>query len=403
MRFALLIAPPDPAFVGTIRQHFEIRWRELTRTPLAVLSHAPDPDTLNHPDCVGLALPCFNAPLCQLAEARPYPVVNFSCHFQPRPRAINVFVDNDEIGTLAAELFLAQNYTSFAFSGTGTAMCKARATGFQKALARQHYSARLHTLEPKSLPHPLEYKQWVKRSLMKWMVTYRMPTGIFATNDRHARNILSVLHSQHSPSRSMHGVIGVDDLPPFNPANNGSSNLTTVRPAFDRLGQRAAEVLVSSLHEPDTYSPGSVIKVGGAVVIERESTFGCAPGCPLANEMARWIGTEVKSGRAPSIPEIGAHFNLSPRSASTLFAKASKVSLRDYVMRQRLLRACRLLRDTPKTIGEIAQCCAFSKQGDLNDLFKRHFGVSPSRFRRHGIAPDANSHAATTTSTQRQP
>ncbi len=392
MRFVLLIAPRAADFVDTIRRHFEGRWKEITDTALAVTTRPPDAATLDHPKCAGLALPCFDMRLCDLVADRPYPVVNFSCHFSPRPRAINVIPDNEEIGSLAAEHLLAKGYRSFAFSGMDAAFSTARATGFQRRLARGKRSARKHTFHhPAYNPHPLEREQEVEESLSRCVGPDNGPTGIFAENDHHALKLLRALESRPNGSPCMHGVIGVDDIHHFNPGVPDADRLTSIRPAFDRIGRRAAEVLAHSVRDPEAHPAGSVIHVGGAVLFERESTAGCATGNRLVNQMARWIEAEVEAGRAPSVSATAARFRLKTRAASALFTKASGTSLRDYTMRQRLLRASRLLVDTDLPIGEIAQSCAFSKQGDLNDLFHRRIGVPPGEFRRRGIPPPNDS------------
>lgn len=68
------------------------------------------------------------------------------------------------------------------------------------------------------------------------------------------------------------------------------------------------------------------------------------------------------------------------------FCRAFKVtfnmSAHRYIMEQRMARAAELMRTTTMTLTEIALDTGMCDQSHLSNLFRRHFGDSPSRWRR---------------------
>ena len=57
-------------------------------------------------------------------------------------------------------------------------------------------------------------------------------------------------------------------------------------------------------------------------------------------------------------------------------------SLNSYITRVRMNHACRLLRQTDKTVGEVAMACGFDDMGYFGRVFKNSFNCTPSQFRK---------------------
>jgi len=66
---------------------------------------------------------------------------------------------------------------------------------------------------------------------------------------------------------------------------------------------------------------------------------------------------------------------------SALFKKRTGISPIDYLIRVRMKRALHLLRSTDASIGEIAAEVGYSDVYYFGRLFKKHWGLSPSRYR----------------------
>ena len=78
---------------------------------------------------------------------------------------------------------------------------------------------------------------------------------------------------------------------------------------------------------------------------------------------------------------IAAHFNYHPVYMSDLVKSATGLSLHQYLIRVRLMRAVSLLQNTTLSISEIALACGFCDAAYFSGYFKRVFGASPSKFR----------------------
>ncbi len=64
-----------------------------------------------------------------------------------------------------------------------------------------------------------------------------------------------------------------------------------------------------------------------------------------------------------------------------LFRRLVKTPVREYTRLRRLAKACELLRDTDRTILEIAAEYQFSSHGNFTRAFKKAFGVTPDEMR----------------------
>lgn len=67
---------------------------------------------------------------------------------------------------------------------------------------------------------------------------------------------------------------------------------------------------------------------------------------------------------------------------SSVFSSTEGVNLEQYVVRERVQEAQRLLRTTALPVGRIANLLGFSNLGHLSRQFQRGTGVSPSDYRR---------------------
>jgi len=73
---------------------------------------------------------------------------------------------------------------------------------------------------------------------------------------------------------------------------------------------------------------------------------------------------------------------LSERHYSRIFKKVYGVSPIEYVINCRLTLACRMMRNTQKTMSEIAIVCGFGDKISFSRMFKKRYGVTPSEYRK---------------------
>jgi len=72
---------------------------------------------------------------------------------------------------------------------------------------------------------------------------------------------------------------------------------------------------------------------------------------------------------------------LSPRQLQRRFKQVFKVGPHDFLIKTRLLIACRAIRETDRSLSEIAFSCGFTDQSAFTHYFREHMGLTPRRFR----------------------
>lgn len=83
-----------------------------------------------------------------------------------------------------------------------------------------------------------------------------------------------------------------------------------------------------------------------------------------------------------SVVEVAAHCGISQRQLERLFAEQLDASPTAYYLRLRLAHARELLRDTGRSVLEVALACGFGSSASLSRAYRRRYGLPPSRDRR---------------------
>ncbi|MCI8809861.1 MAG: response regulator transcription factor [Oscillibacter sp.] len=82
-----------------------------------------------------------------------------------------------------------------------------------------------------------------------------------------------------------------------------------------------------------------------------------------------------------SVESLCSHIHLSPAYFSTLFKRETGISFTAYVTQVRMEEAVRLLRETDEKTYRIAEQTGYSDPNYFSYVFKKRYGVSPSKFR----------------------
>lgn len=82
------------------------------------------------------------------------------------------------------------------------------------------------------------------------------------------------------------------------------------------------------------------------------------------------------------LEELAATAYMNPSYFSTFFKKYIGLSPSEYIAKKRVSRAVEYLKNTDKTILEIAIMCGFNNTTNFNKTFKKYVGKVPSNFRR---------------------
>jgi AraC-like DNA-binding protein len=79
--------------------------------------------------------------------------------------------------------------------------------------------------------------------------------------------------------------------------------------------------------------------------------------------------------------KIAQHSGLSSRHLERLFLAGKGISLSDYIMQQKLEKACDLLQSSHIPISEVAEYCGFKHRSNFSSWFTRQMKCSPSSYR----------------------
>jgi AraC-like DNA-binding protein len=89
-----------------------------------------------------------------------------------------------------------------------------------------------------------------------------------------------------------------------------------------------------------------------------------------------------------ALPPMAALAGLSTQRFYMLFKKAAGMTLVEYVTQVRRTHAAQFLQGTARSIAEIASAVGFSDQSYFDRRFRRHFGRTPSQFRKGSPADE---------------
>ena len=82
-----------------------------------------------------------------------------------------------------------------------------------------------------------------------------------------------------------------------------------------------------------------------------------------------------------TLERLSEHFFISKNTLCRNFARVMKCSVMEYCALVRLNMAKRLLTETQKSMGEIAELCGYSSANYFSLMFKRSVGLSPREYR----------------------
>lgn len=84
-----------------------------------------------------------------------------------------------------------------------------------------------------------------------------------------------------------------------------------------------------------------------------------------------------------TVAELSSLVCLSPRQYSRLFHNLYGTAPMEYVYNCRLSLACRIIRNSNRSITDISNSCGFSDKVSFSRLFKKNFGMTPGEYRRN--------------------
>jgi LacI family transcriptional regulator len=314
----------------------------------------------------------------ELAQSLSMPIINISSALEksPVPRSM---VDNTAIGVLAAEHLKTKGFQTYAFYGlTGVSYSTQRFMSYRQCLLEAGFDCTLFLAEP---TYGLPGIDWQRQhhDLLEWIRGLPTPCGIFAVSDYRAIQVLNACRRLgiHVPGRM--AVLGVDNEQVI--CEHSHPRLSSVSRNDGMEGYRAAELLdclMKGLEVPNESVTAPL------QVVERQSTATFAVTDPRLQAALTYLHDHLED--PISIDQVISHAQVSRRWLEYTFRDVLGETPYQYLRRQRLAHAKRLLATEPATkIYGIAQRSGFSSAKQLTIAFQQEFGQSPREYRRNVV------------------
>ncbi|MBQ3057502.1 MAG: PocR ligand-binding domain-containing protein [Clostridia bacterium] len=84
-----------------------------------------------------------------------------------------------------------------------------------------------------------------------------------------------------------------------------------------------------------------------------------------------------------ALETLSRKFGFSKSTLMNSFKKEYGITIKSYTIKKRMQTACDMLKNSRKSVGEIAELCGISDQNYFTKIFTRTYGCSPTTFRKN--------------------
>lgn len=293
---------------------------------------------------------------------RGIPVVDLSA-FRPDIRLPRVVGDNLAIGRLAAEHFLAHNFTHAAFfASRRTPVHDQRYRGFCDGFAGR------------GAP-PF----WNRTTLAKGLAAAKKPLGVFCYSDYDATLALNACLSHGLKVPDDVAILGVDNNEII--CENQAVPLSSVLHDHEEIGFRGAELLEKTMKEKGKGKKGKVrtVLIQPQRIVQRQSTDITATDDAVLRQALDYIAAHLATSFGLS--QIADSLKVPAYRIGELFRTKLGRSAGKEIIRQKIALARKLLEETEMPVKEIASETGFCNIAYFVNTFRRETGSTPRRYR----------------------
>lgn len=95
----------------------------------------------------------------------------------------------------------------------------------------------------------------------------------------------------------------------------------------------------------------------------------------ILNYIARNIFKKI------TVADVAEYAGLAPNYLSHMFSRKMGIGLHQYIQREKISIACNLLRNTDRSVSDIAAYMGFQTQSNFASIFRKWQGMSPTQYR----------------------
>ena len=286
-----------------------------------------------------------------------------------------VETDDRDIARLAARHLIDRGFQNLAFCGEPQYNWSQWREKYFLALA-EDAACECHVFQGK--PRGDKDYSWTRerRRLKSWVVKLPKPVGIMACYDFKGQQLLDICRELDMAVPEKVAVLGVDNdarlcklcTPP----------LSSVIPDTHRTGYEAAQLLDKMMRGENVTSDAVLVPPLG--IAERQSTDVYAIDDEDIVTALRYIREHACDGI--TVADLLRRVPLSRRVLEHRFQKLVQRTPHAEIIRIRMERACRLLRETDLSLSEISKRTGFAHADYLSVAFKKQVGMSPRAYRK---------------------
>ena len=294
----------------------------------------------------------------------------------------SIRLDDTAIAEVAFTSFAEHHYHAFAYCGfPGVRFSDARGKAF-KALAEK--AGAMVSLYDGKGPVTDRFFRDEKTdvpdaaALAAWLKTLPKPVALFCCNDLRAVQVMKICSDLGFGVPGEIAVLGVDNDVLLCTFTNPP--LSSVMTDPFALGRHAAEMLDGQMRtkkrngksEPCLWTPKKVV--------ERMSTDAYPFKTPWLGDAVRYIRRNFAKG--VTAKDVDAFIGYSHPKVNQVFNEELGHTVKKEILLQRTRAACSLLRETDRTVGEIAQRCGYQRVQYFVSSFAEEFKMTPEAWRK---------------------
>ena len=293
-------------------------------------------------------------------------------------RLSRVMCDNPPIGQQAANYFLEKKFRHFAFVGevNDELWSEDRRIAFCDRLRQNGFSCEAYPKLPVSARKDFSIEQAI---LCAWLKRLPKPVAIWAANDIRGRQVLNSCLKTGIAVPQEAAVLGVDNDEMI--CETTTPQMSSIKMNTEQVGAKAAHVLDLMMRDRKggALRP-TVIRYGFSHLVTRRSTETVQIPDILVGRALEFI--RINAGISVTVNDLVRNLHVSRRSLETRFKTTMGRTVYAEIIYSRLARVQTLLRETPMTIDSIAEACGFASASHLGTVFRAHFSMTLSAFRR---------------------
>jgi len=289
----------------------------------------------------------------------------------------HVDIDDAAVGTIAADIFIKSGLQHLAFAGV------------RHPIEQKHQRIRMEAFRQAASAAGIPCETFVPAShgdengdiaeLAEWLRRLPWPCGVMAYSDSCAQTVLDACHMVHLRVPDQIQLIGVDNEVEI--CENMQPTLTSILPDFEGGGYLAAKLLDDILSRRIRSRKPVMRSHGVKAVVVRASTQDLKGGGRIVTQAKEFI--RLHAGERIAVSDVAKALSVSRRTLENRFREVLERGVADVLRQERLERVCRLLRETDRTITDIALDSGFASPTHLNAAFKRFTGTTMRAWRKN--------------------